>query len=68
MASFYIDSSLSNGKRLDWLVAPDKGDTADSIVIEVRRAAMKKFGDGVWFNRWTHRVESNGFVTVRMYA
>ena len=44
MARFYIDSSLSNGKRLDWLVAPDKGDTADSIVIEVRRAAMKKFG------------------------
>ena len=68
MARFYIDGYLSNGKRLDWLVAPDKGDTAESCVIEVRRAAMKKFGDDVWFNRWTHRMESNGFVTVQMHA
>jgi len=68
MARFYIDGYLSNGKRLDWLVAPDKGDTAESCVIEVRRAAMKKFGDDVWFNRWTHRMESDGFVTVQMHA
>ncbi|WP_286974968.1 hypothetical protein [Pseudomonas sp.] len=68
MAQFNIDSSLSNGQSLDWLVLPGSGDTVDSIVIEVRRAAMKKFGDGVWFNRWTHVVASNGFVTVQMHA
>jgi hypothetical protein len=68
MARFNIDSSLSNGKRLDWLAAPDVGDTADSIVIEVRRAAMKKFGDCVWLKRWTHVVASNGYVTVQMHA
>jgi hypothetical protein len=68
MAQFNIDAHLSNGKRLDWLALPGSGDTVDSVVIEVRRAAMKKFGDAVWFNRWTHVVASNGYVTVRMHA
>ena len=68
MAQFNIDSHISNGKRLEWLALAGGGDTADSIVTEVRRAAMKKFGDGVWFNRWTHVALSNGFVTVQMHA
>ncbi|MBX9754784.1 MAG: hypothetical protein K2X80_08525 [Pseudomonadaceae bacterium] len=68
MANFNIDSSLSNGKRLDWLAAPNKGETVEQVVIQVRQAAMKKFGNGVWFNRWTHVVACNGFVTVQMHA
>ncbi|ATR83804.1 hypothetical protein CS390_15275 [Pseudomonas sp. HLS-6] len=68
MAQFNIDSHIGNGKRLEWLALPDRGETVESIVIAVRRAAMKKFGDAVWLKRWTHVVASNGFVTVQMHA
>jgi hypothetical protein len=68
MANFNIDSSLSNGQRLDWLAAPNKGETVEQVVIQVRRAAMQKFGNDVWFNNWTHVVACNGFVTVQMHA
>jgi hypothetical protein len=68
MANFNIDASLSNGKRIDWLALPDKGETADDVLIKVRRAAMVKFGSGVWFHRWDRVVASNGYITVRMYA
>ena len=67
MAKFDIDSHLSNGKRLDWLALPDKGETAAGVVVAVRRAAMKKFGADVWLNRWTH-VASGNFVTVQMHV
>ena len=68
MANFNIDSHLSNGKRLDWLALPDKGETAEQVEIAVRAAACKKFGGGVFFNRWDRVVASNGYITVRMYA
>ncbi|SDI54696.1 hypothetical protein [Pseudomonas panipatensis] len=68
MAQFNVDGHLSNGERLDWLALPEKGETPDDVVIQVRQAAMKKFGGIIWFNRWDHVVSSNGYVTVRMYA
>lgn len=68
MAKFNIDSHLSNGKRLDWLALPGKGETADQVEAAVRAAAVKKFGSSVFFNRWDRVVASNGYITVRMYA
>ena len=64
---FNIDHSLSNGKHLDWLVAPE-GSTPLQVEIAVRAAAVKKFGASVFFNKWTTIVASNGYITVRMYA
>ncbi len=68
MANFNIDSHLSNGQRIDWLALPGKGQTADDVLREVRKAAMAKFGGDVWFRRWDRVVASNGYITVRMYA
>lgn len=68
MARFNIDAHLSNGKRLEWLAAPDNGETAQKVVSQVKQAAAAKFGPEVIFKRWTHVVASNGFVTVRMHA
>lgn len=68
MAQFNIDAHLSNGKRLDWLALPDGKENPDDVLIQVRRAAMKKFGDIVWFNRWDRVVHSSGFITVQMHA
>ncbi|WP_448647117.1 hypothetical protein [Pseudomonas mohnii] len=68
MARFNIDSSLSNGKRLEWLALPDRGESATDVESQVRQAAVKKFGFAVWPNRWEHVVASNGYVTVQMYA
>ncbi|HBO9004426.1 hypothetical protein [Pseudomonas aeruginosa] len=68
MAQFNVDAHLSNGKRLDWIALPEGNETPDDVLIEVRQAAMKKFGDLIWFNRWDHAVASNGYITVRMHA
>lgn len=68
MAQFNIDSHLSNGKRLEWLALPARGESATDVESQVRQAAVKKFGFSVWPNRWEHVVASNGYVTVRMYA
>ena len=68
MAQFNVDAHLSNGKRLDWIALPEGNETPDDVLIKVRQAAMKKFGDLIWFNRWDHGVASNGYITVRMHA
>lgn len=68
MAQFYIDNHLSNGKHLEWLALPDQGETVESVVQQVKQAAINKFGALVYFNRWERVVASNGYVTVRMYA
>ena len=68
MAQFNIESSLSNGERLDWLALPDVGENPMDVEAEVRKAARKKFGDNVYFNWWDHVVASNGYVTVRMHV
>lgn len=67
MAQFNIDNHLSNGKRLEWLALPDQGERVESVVQQVKQAAIDKFGSIVYFNRWEHFV-SSGYVTVRMYA
>lgn len=68
MAEFDIDAHISNGKRLDWIVAPGKGQAPESVEAEVRQAAMKKFGSGVFFNHWDYVEACNGYLTVRMHA
>ncbi|WP_275628985.1 hypothetical protein [Pseudomonas sp. 273] len=68
MAKFNVDGHLSNGERLDWLALPEDGETPEDVLIKVRQAAMKKFGDLIWFKRWDHVVASNGYITVRMHA
>ena len=68
MANFNIDAHLSNGKRIDWLAIPGKGETAEQVEREVRAAACKKFGGDVFFRRWDRVVAANGYITVRMYA
>lgn len=68
MAQFNIDSHLSNGKHLDWLVLPDAGENPLDVEAQVRQAAMKKFGQAVYFNHWERVVASNGYITVRMHA
>ena len=68
MANFNIDASLSNGKRIDWLALPDKGETAEQVERAIRAAACKKFGGDVFFRRWDRVVAANGYITVRMYA
>ncbi|HEJ4088237.1 hypothetical protein [Pseudomonas aeruginosa] len=68
MAQFNIDSHLSDGKSLKWLALPDAGEQPLDVEVKVRQAAMKKFGQSVFFNRWDHVVASNGYITVRMHA
>jgi hypothetical protein len=68
MAQFNIDSSLSNGKSLEWLALPDAGERADDVLSKVKQAAIDKFGGIVFFSRWEHVVANNGYITVRMYA
>ena len=68
MADFYIDAHISNGKRLDWVATPNGSESPEEIEAQVRQAAMKKFGPGVFFNQWDHVVANNGHVTVRMHA
>ncbi|EME5140597.1 hypothetical protein HMPREF2746_00385 [Pseudomonas aeruginosa] len=68
MAQFNVDAHLSNGKRLDWIALPEGNETPGDVLIEVRQAAMKKFGNLIWFSRWDHVVASNGYITVRMHA
>ncbi|MFG9200338.1 hypothetical protein ACEPX9_09500 [Pseudomonas aeruginosa] len=68
MAQFNIDSHLSDGKSLQWIALPDAGEEPLDVEVRVRQAAMKKFGDLIWFNRWDHVVASNGYITVRMHA
>ena len=66
MARFNIDAHLSSGQRLEWLAAPDKGESVQQVVTQVRQAAIDKFGKAALFKRWKHVVSSNGFVTVQM--
>lgn len=68
MAQFDIDSSHSNGQRLDWLALPDAAESPDDVLSKVKQAAIDKFGGIVFFNRWERIVASNGYITVRMYA
>ena len=68
MAQFNIDSHLSDGKSLQWLALPDAGEQPLDVEVKVRQAAMKKFGQSVFFNCWNHVVASNGYITVRMHA
>lgn len=68
MAKFDIDNHLSNGKRLEWLALPEAGERIETVLQQVKQAAINKFGALVYFNRWEHVVASNGYVTVRMYA
>jgi hypothetical protein len=68
MCQFNIDSHISNGKSLQWLALPDSGERPGDVEAQVRQAAMKKFGQAVFFNRWERVVASNGYITVRMHA
>lgn len=68
MAQFNIDAHLSNGKRMDWLALPEGKERPDDVLNQVRRAAMEKFGQAVYFNHWNRTVASNGYITVRMFA
>ena len=68
MAAFNIDTHIGSGNRLEWLALPDKGERIESVVQQVKQAAINKFGGVVYFNRWEHVLASNGYVTVRMYA
>lgn len=68
MAQFNIDSHISDGKKLEWLALPDAGEHPLDVEAQVRAAAMKKFGDFVYFNHWGRTVASNGYVTVQMHA
>jgi hypothetical protein len=68
MAQFNIDSSLSNGKRLEWLALPEGSESPDDVLSKVKQAAIDKFGGIVFFNQWERIVASNGYITVRMHA
>ena len=68
MAQFNIDSHLSDGKSLRWLALPDLGEHPLDVEAAVRQEAIKKYGQAVFFNRWTRTVASNGYITVRMHA
>lgn len=68
MASFNIEAHIGSGNRLEWLALPSKGERIESVVQQVKQAAIDKFGGVVYFNRWEHVVSSNGYVTVRMCA
>lgn len=68
MAQFNIDAHLSDGKSLQWLALPDIGEHPLDVEAQVRQAAMKKFGQTVYFNHWNRTVASNGYITVRMFA
>ena len=68
MAQFNVDSHISNGKRLEWLALPDKGECPLDVEAQVRKAAMQKFGDSVYFNGWRSVVAGNGFITVQMHV
>ena len=68
MAEFDIDAHLSSGKRLDWVVLPSADQLPEDAEASVRQAAMKKFGPGVFFNRWDYIRASNGYITVRMHV
>jgi hypothetical protein len=68
MAQFNIDSSLSNGKRLEWLALPEGSESPDDVLSKVKQAAIDKFGATVYFNQWERIVASNGYITVRMHA
>lgn len=68
MAQFNIDSHISDGKTLEWLALPDDGETAEKVRSQVCSAARQKFGEFVLLKRWTHVVDSNGYITVRMHA
>lgn len=68
MAQFYIDGHISDGNRLEWLALPDDGETPQEVEAAVRKEAMVKFGQAAFFNRWSHAVASNGYITVTMHA
>ena len=68
MAQFNIDAHLSDGKSLQWLALPDVGEHPLDVEAQVRQAAMKKFGQAVYFNHRNRTVVSNGYITVRMFA
>lgn len=68
MAQFNIDAHLSDGKSLQWLALPDVGEHPLDVEDAVRKAAIEKFGAGVYFKHWTRTTASNGYITVRMYA
>jgi hypothetical protein len=68
MAQFNIDAHLSNGKRLEWLALPDIGEHPLDVEVQVRQAAIKKFGAATFFNRWERQTVGGGYIKVFMYA
>lgn len=68
MAQFNIDAHLSNGKRLQWLVLPDAGESLKAAAEQVKQAAARKFGPACRLHRWSVVRASNGMVTVTMDA
>ena len=68
MAQFNIDAHLSNGKRLEWLVLPDAGETLDAVIEAVRIKAAEKFGVTALLSGWDGVAASNGYITVQMNA
>lgn len=67
MAHFNIDAHLSNGKRLDWLVVVEEGESLRQAADQVRKAAAGKFGPACLLLRWGTLRASNGMVTVSMW-
>jgi len=68
MAEFDVNSHLSDGKSLQWLALPAKGEKPSDVEAKVRWAAGEKFGPAIFLKQWNHTVASNGYITVRMLA
>ena len=68
MAQFYVDSHLSDGKRVEWLALLDPGEQPEQALQEVKQAAIHKFGDVVSSKRWGVVKKSGDYVVVIMEA
>lgn len=67
MAQFNIDSHLSDGQRLSWLVIAEAGESLQDAVAAVKEQAARKFGPIVKRHRWTVIRASNGAITVSLH-
>lgn len=68
MAQFNINSHLSNGKQLEWLVLPDAGEALDTVVEKVRMKAVEKFGLDALLSGWSGSAAGNGYIKVQMQS
>ena len=66
MAQFNINAHLSNGKRLEWLVLPDAGETIEAVIEAVRMKAAKKFGVNALMSGWSGKPAGSGYIKVQM--